>query len=183
MKDSSDYEFRNMSRAWYVSYEKIMNSENNINKPDRQWIRNNYEFNIVANYPLVDEERPFMYAISNAFDGDPSTGFVEDTDDNKINISVNFKDNAIKYSKIKIINGYAKNKTLYMNNNRVKSITDRINKKSILLKDETLEFQIFNWNTYNLFVTELYTGSKYTDTCIAELNFMSTKNLWLFDTK
>lgn len=177
---SEDYELRNKSAAWYISYEKLLETQNNTNLPDNNFIKNNYDFNIVASFALIDSQRPFMYTINNAFDGNTSTSFVEDTDDDKLFISFNLK-NAIQCSKMKIINGFGKNEQYYLYNNRVKSISNIKDGKNITLNDNTREFQIIDYYSFNLFVNELYKGSKYSDTCIAELDFMTTKNKWLFE--
>lgn len=138
--------------------------------------------NIDYSYPLIDKVCPFKYTIQNAFDGNPSTSYVEDTEDSTIKISLYSKNLNSNCIKMKIINGYAQNEMLYKNNNRIKVI-DSFNEKStaVTLKDKNLEPQIINWIDYGFYVQELYKGKKYNDTCVAELDFQSEDGNWIFE--
>ena len=76
---------------------------------------------------LLDKNNPYKYAIQNAFDGDPSTSYVEDTEDN--GIDMHFKNPYTdEYgppkgtTKVSIINGYAANEELYKANNRIRTV-------------------------------------------------------------
>jgi tetratricopeptide (TPR) repeat protein len=83
-------------------------------------------------------------------------------------------------NEIKIINGYAKNKTIYYANNRVKklkiSFDDGTSFKAEL-DDGIFEPQIIQLpetkkvNDIKLTILDVYKGSKYDDTCISELDF------------
>lgn len=138
--------------------------------------------NINYSYPLIDKVRPFKYTIQNAFDGNPATSYVEDTEDDTIKISLYSKNLNSNCIKMKIINGYAQNERLYKNNNRIKVI-DSLSEKSaaVILKDENLEPQIVNWIDYGFYVKELCKGTKYNDTCVAELDFQSENGNWIFE--
>lgn len=122
---------------------------------------------------LWDEKYPLHYALQNAFDGDPSTSYVENTEDDLMEITFQ---GCFDYKKIRIINGYAQNKNLYLSNNRVKKMNNYI------LSDNIMEEQLvtFNEEQTSVEVQDLYKGEKYNDTCIAELNVLSNKRGWLF---
>ena len=138
------------------------------------------DITIFCSFPLIEAKHPFKYTLQNAFDADPATSFVEDTEDNSIFIHL-FPDSFSACKKVKIINGYAQNQQLYQNNNRIKSMTDRKNIVTVTLEDNTLESQVFYyWEDYSVYSTDLYKGKKYSDTCIAELDFMSVSGEWIF---
>ena len=130
-----------------------------------------------------------MYTIQNAFDGNPATTYVEDTDDDLLFISV-YKEKMGKTKYLTVINGYSANEKLYFENNRVKEIGDYYvsstgSKRIYSNKTAVLE-DIFGTNQKvdfydSLFaVTETYKGTKYTDTCISELDFFIYKQGLLF---
>ena len=131
---------------------------------------------------LIDGTRPFMYTIQNAFDGDPDTSYVEDSDDNGISITI-YRRNAkktffklpswkTKTVRVGIINGYVKNEKLYKANNRIKTLA--INGKLFDVPDTfSREFRFFDVpaeNGISISSAALYTGGGYTDTCIAEIS-------------
>ena len=151
--------------------------------------RNKPDIYIECSKPLIDEKDTFKYTIQNAFDGDPATSYVENTEDDLIEINISA---GVKIQKAMIINGYAKNRELYNANNRCKVISpvkwDK-NKgswysspdisNSFQLSDNTFTEQMINLSTSYFYVTDIYQGSKFNDTCIAELNFKHS-NGWLF---
>lgn len=133
---------------------------------------------------LFDKTNPLKYALFNAFDGDLSTSYVEDSEDNLIDI--NFSWRLMRYfpggfSEVKIINGYAKNENLYKKNNRIKTIRaggDGFDGPTIELDethsflDDTLDWQKCNFAfEENFLVRDIYKGTHYNDTCMAELDF------------
>jgi hypothetical protein len=131
---------------------------------------------ISASSYLVDPNIPFRYGLQNAFDGDPATSYVENTEDDFIEIEFSGIYRYGYINKIAIINGYALNATLYNNNNRIKKI--KFNEQ--LLKDYDLSHRILDapqaqW----VIVEDIYKGGIYNDTCIAELN-AKTEHGWLF---
>jgi hypothetical protein len=77
---------------------------------------------ITASDCLVDPNVPLRYSLQNAFDGDPSTSYEENTDDDLIRLDLMYA-NYEKTKQITIINGYAQNMDLYTRNNRVKEIS------------------------------------------------------------
>ena len=101
-------------------------------------LRNRYENNadiyIECSKPLIDEKDTFKYTIQNAFDKNPATSYVEDTDDDLFSIRCIFAKElffqnyswvigkSLSINNISVINGYAANENLYFSNNRVKEL-------------------------------------------------------------
>jgi hypothetical protein len=141
---------------------------------------------ITASHCLLDARCPLKYSIQNAFDGDSATSYVENTDDDLMEINC---DGCGKPTRIAVINGYASNDKLYQENNRIRIIKSRTrNKDGILWGDpvdvtiqlkEMMMHQVFKYGANYLFATAIDNGTKYNDTCMAELNFY-VNNSWLF---
>ena len=101
-------------------------------------LRNRYENNadiyIECSKPLIDEKDTFKYTVQNAFDKNPATSYVEDTDDDLFSIRCIFAKElffqnhswvigkSLSINNISVINGYAANENLYFSNNRVKEL-------------------------------------------------------------
>ena len=117
---------------------------------------------------LIDEKRPFLYTIQNAFDKNPETAYVEKSEDDDMSISI-VSDKKIK--RVDIINGFVKTPNLYASNNRIRKID--INHKLFELKDmHSKDFVFFDIplsSDIYIQTVELYKGPKYSDTCIAEI--------------
>jgi len=164
-------------------------------------LRNEYsndpDIHIECSKPLIDEKDTFKYTIQNAFDKNPATSYVEDTDDDLMYISFGLsyknskgKPEMVNNKKIAIINGYAKNYDLYKNSNRVKEINGDIysngellfkHKETLFLDDFKFDYQVFDWEPRESFsVQNIYKGSKFNDTCIAEVDFYNKKSGWFF---
>lgn len=143
---------------------------------------------IYADDFLYDKNDPLRYGLFNAFDGDPSTSFVEDSEDNLLYIEIS--DSYDKgfpngFSEFKIINGYAQNEDLYKKNNRPKLIKtgyrpQRYEEDDLCIEtddicrisDGTLGWQKYKFHIDQYFlVKDIYKGTRYSDTCIAELDF------------
>ena len=152
---------------------------------------------VKVDFPLIDSNNPFKYSIQNAFDGDPSTSYVEDTEDDLFKIEFlhyNYHSNFVDdwFTKFKVINGYASTSDLYSNNNRIKEfIVENENENGdfeILsrfnCKDNTMDYQFFdlepNLFYFGLTVNKIYKGIKYDDTALAEIDFYGKKNGWFF---
>lgn len=155
---------------------------------------------VKVDYPLIDKNNPFKYSVQNAFDGDPTTSYVEDTENDLFSIEFlhyNYKSNFVNdwFTKFKVINGYASTSNLYSNNNRIKEfIVENENENGdfeILsrfdCKDNTMGYQLFdlkpNLFYFGLKVNEIYKGIKYMDTALAEIDFYGKKNGWFFEGK
>lgn len=142
---------------------------------------------------MVDSKCPLKYSIQNAFDGNPATSYVENTEDDLMKIVIKGlnirKDPQVRFA---IINGYASNKNLYEFNNRIKLCgLKNAEKKPFIINidDNNMEYQIKTINRnndayYGMFefiITSVFPGMKYNDSCIGELNFFDSKNnLWIF---
>ena len=117
---------------------------------------------------LIDAKRPFMYTIQNAFDKNPETAYVEDSENDEITISI-VSDTKIK--RVGIINGFVKTPNLYASNNRIRKID--INNKIFELNDvHSKDFVFFGIplsSDIYIKTVELYKGNRYSDTCIAEI--------------
>ncbi len=90
-----------------------------------------------------------------------------------------------------VINGFASNENLYYSNNRMadfqynsSSKTDYIN--NLKLRNHTMGYQKFEScfpnapTSISSGITKIYKGTKYNDTCIAELNFICSDGNYLF---
>lgn len=126
---------------------------------------------IQASACLFDSNCPFKYSIQNAFDGNPATSYVENTEDDLMKIDV-WLGKAV--DKMAIINGYAASEDLYKANNRIKQVSNYFN-----LNDDCLSYQYILCRGTNVSFTANYKGLKFNDTCIAEINYL-LKNKWLF---
>ena len=134
-------------------------------------LRNWDYINIYAPDFLWDLNDPLKYGLQNAFDGNPATSYVENTEDDLFEIKIY---DAKYHPLFAIINGYAQNEKLYMDNNRVKLFNYNYN-----LSDGTLNYQfIKGQGNTKLVVKDFYKGLKYSDTCIAELNMKAVKDFY-----
>lgn len=153
---------------------------------------------VEVDFPLIDSNNPFKYSIQNAFDGDPSTSYVEDTENDLFSfkfLHYNYKSNFVNdwFTRFKVINGYASTSALYSNNNRIKEfIVESENENGdfeILCRfncnDNTMDYQFFdlepNLFYFGLTVNKIYKGLKYNDTALAEIDFYGKKNGWFFE--
>lgn len=154
---------------------------------------NRADIYIDCSKPLIDKKDTFKYTIQNAFDKNPSTSYVEDTDDDLMYISFGSQK---QLEKIALINGYAVNEKLYKMNNRIKDIAcESIGDKNyeivinnrFNLKDSIYTYQILELKTMSgyscipsVIIESYYQGSNYSDTCIAEVDYLFQKDGWLF---
>ena len=185
-------ENKGFSNADYYEWKDLQNPQKYNLIKDNVYLFDGYNnrIEIESTRPLIDKKRPLMYTIQNAFDGNPATAYVEDTDDDLFSISMNdvrTKDPKLEeVVKIKIINGYSSSENLYFHNNRVKTISHyNWNTKAndfLAVKDQAFIFQEIDYisGAGNFEVRELYKGSKYSDTCLAELDFFIDKQGLLF---
>lgn len=149
------------SSTWFSKY--------NINEDiTNAWSKEG--INIQASKCLFDPKCPLKYSIQNAFDGNPATSYVENTEDDLFLIEIGFSG---KFEKLAIINGYALNTSLYKANNRVKCLSGDIE-----FSDDNMNYQIIKCLGNYLPFDGIYNGEKYNDTCIAELNLYVNKS-WL----
>ena len=150
---------------------------------------------ITADSPLIDKKNPFKYSIQNAFDGNSATSYVEDTENDLFELEVNFdvysRENNLAgqfIDAVAIVNGYASNKSLYVENNRIKKV--QYTKFStpplhFVCDDFQLDSQYIPIPDpvslqFRFLVKEIYSGTKYSDTALAELDLRTTAGHWLF---
>ncbi len=181
MEDPPRYETKNRHEAFVYFFgdgEKTAVPDN-FEDPD---------IHITASNPLIDRDDRFKYTIQNAFDQNPATSYVEDTEDDLMEVSISFSDeyyNALLDKNIsivsrRIINGYAQDGNLYQLNNRIKK------EKSYELVDNFLDYQIMPRKYtelgvgYRIIVKDIYKGSKYNDTCLAEYDWKMNIGDWIF---
>ena len=185
-------ENKGFSNADYYEWKDLQNPQKYNLIKDNVYLFDGYNnrIEIESTRPLIDKKRPLMYTIQNAFDGNPATAYVEDTDDDLFSISMNdvrTKDpQKEEVTKIKIINGYSSGENFYVFNNRIKSISHYNWKTKVndilAVKDTPFIFQEIDYisGAGNFEVKELYKGSKYSDTCLSEVDFYYKKFGWLF---
>ena len=136
---------------------------------------------VEIDFPLIDSTNPFKYSAQNAYDGDPATSYVEDSENDLFEIRFNFNPYRSLYSEKKVsglnlINGYSSSEILYKTNNRIKKIEyGSINTPmTSTCSDNYLKNQsiIFDHSIFRLTlrIINVYPGEKYSDTCLAEIN-------------
>jgi hypothetical protein len=152
---------------------------------------------IQSQYCLVDPKTPLRYSLAAAFDNNPATSYVENSKDDLLSISFGFwnsdKDKLPLVTKFSIINGYAESENLYYRNNRPKEVEisksePRSHKANYLLKDSVLHPQVIiilqendiRWWGVDFDIKNVYRGSAYNDTCIAEINLEFDSRVWIF---
>ena len=101
----------------------------------------------------------------------------------------NISDYYSEVNQVAIINGYAKDDTLWKNNNRVKKIKLTIDgsKEYVLELEDTKDLQLFDINYKNDDITkkinmkfeilEVYPGEKYDDTCLTSIYLSGGSNV------
>ncbi len=133
---------------------------------------------------LVEKERPFRYSIDKIVDGNPETCYVENTKNDLFLFKIYF-DKKRTISAFSIINGYGGNDSLYIQNNRIRNIRISMeNKTREFSLEEKPDSQVVNIDADNMKnlifeVIDVYKGTKWNDTCLAEINFYSDNN-WIF---
>ena len=127
---------------------------------------------------LIDGiECPLKYSVQNAFDGNPATSYVENTENDSVEVAV--YEIGKEITMIAIINGYAANMQLYKKNNRICDIISVFEDDWTYLNDDCLIYQCIQWGKNSVISTDIYKGERYNDTCMAEVNFFCN-NSWLF---
>ena len=180
-----------INTAEYYLFDDVMNNAVEIDGKIK-YIKNYKKIpfvEITASQPLVDSKRPFMYTVQNAFDGNPATAYVENTEDDLFFIKI-FKSSKKKVVNILIINGYSSSEKLYYNNNRIKIVEDYYlteygtkilhSENKVHVEDSYLEKQFLSWNSTSFAVSQIYKGDTFNDTCISELDFKLETNEFLF---
>ena len=196
-------ENKGFSNADYYEWKDLQNPQKYNLIKDNVYLFDGYNnrIEIESTRPLIDKKRPLMYTIQNAFDGNPATAYVEDTDDDSFSIDVTFN-KAVTINKFLIINGYAQSNDLYFSNNRIKKIyfisydiNYKREKETVrnefwktykdLIFPESMEpfvlnIPILEFNSFTLKTSDVFKGKRFNDTCIAEFDFNEIEIGWLF---
>ncbi len=144
------------------------------------------QIDIEASNPLIDSQRPFRYLILNAFDQNPATSYVEDTEDDLMDFVGLYSDSLQVYLHnkkteligLRLVNGFAKNQRLYFENNIITKIGSNILKK-------TIDYQFIKYPAPQMSIgigfgaTEISKGTKFNDTCLAEIDWQLTDGSYL----
>jgi hypothetical protein len=157
------------------------------------------DITITASDCLFDTRCPLKYSIQNAFDGDPATSYVENTDDDLMEIGFTILSPEMKnINLLTLNNGYSKSSELYFANNRIKefeiasyklvSQTELgINKPvEFICADKIMKNQSFGFGIKNrvgplkIRALSTFKGIKFNDTCMAELNLQTKDKKWIF---
>lgn len=148
---------------------------------------------IDASNSLIDPDMPLRYTLQNAFDGNPATAFIANTDDGLMEIEfLTWLDAPI--TGIAIINGYARNFDLYYDHRRIKTIglknfrwnesrtfTLLTLESEITLLDSLLTYQIFDVDDFvALSVLDYYAGNRYNNISLAGFNIKTESHGWFF---
>lgn len=186
---------------FYIEYAKTKNQKAGRSKCEFRCVKNKEDFvkafsdkarrvRIDASDFLFDSKCPLKYSIQNAFDGNPATSYVENTEDDLFDLEIS-RIKKYNVTGFLVINGYAKSQDLYRANNRLgdfqyNSEGDGSLVNNILLKDNCMTYQRFdNCFTNEPFsivsgINKIYFGDKYNDTCLAEFNLLCKKEVLLF---
>ncbi len=177
------YQRKNIENKCELNYTKIKNQKCASNFCKFLRVKNREDFSkafsdsdrrirIHASDCLFDSNCPFKYSIQNAFDGNPATSYVENTEDDLMKIVLGVGGGNV--TEIALINGYAANEKLYYENNRIKKLGN-----ARIFNDNSLNYQIIPCLGNSLSFTDIYKGDKYNDTCIAEVNLKVNKK-WFY---
>lgn len=134
-------------------------------------------------------EKGFDYKPENIHDFDLQTAWVEGEKDNRegVEISFDFELKApLQVTEVVIYNGYCKDLKTWKNNSRVKKMELLVDDTSVAIlnlqdtyKGQGFDIGSFGGKTsrptvFRFRVLEVYTGDKYSDTAISEINFDGT---------
>ncbi|MFH0853671.1 MAG: hypothetical protein V1853_04685 [bacterium] len=123
----------------------------------------------------------YDYSPSQVIDQDFSTSWVEGVEGDGINewIKMQFT-GAGQINTLGIVPGFAKNTTLYQENNRLKTVELEFSDGSTITSELTdeygmhfIEFPTKNTSYIKMTVKEIYSGTKYADSPVAELDIWS----------
>lgn len=134
---------------------------------------------LIPSSVLSDDNEEFSYAAQNALDQDDSTAWCAAEDDEWTTWSVHFNE-LILPGTVGLMAGFGGDESIYFENNRAKTITLRYDAREVgvLELEDTYTMQFFELpeepvSQIDFMITEVYPGSKYSDTCLAEVDFWS----------
>ncbi len=123
----------------------------------------------------------FAYDANNVFDVDYSTSWCSSSKDEEPTLTIIFSQ-PTELGHLGIMPGFARDKTIFNQNNRIKTIEFYLNDEEVAFGqwdfDDEYEMQFYTMpheeiSQLTLKIKEVYPGSKYDDTCIAEIDFWS----------
>jgi hypothetical protein len=128
----------------------------------------------------------FAYHASNVLDLDYSTAWCSDPNDDDSWLRVKFPEQIdfAKVGTVGIVPGFARDEDIYSQNNRVKTLEMSYGGMGGIVREYEFEdrygMQFFEfpqeeggWSSVAFRVKDIYSGSKYDDTCISEIDFWS----------
>lgn len=137
---------------------------------------------VFASSTLIDTTGiGFDYSPKQVLDQDFSTSWTEDVEDEGVGewIRLDFPSQA-KINTLGIVPGYARDEEIYAENNRLKSFELEFSDGTKITKTlpdtygmHFVEFSTVKTTSLKLTIKSVYKGSKYNDTCIAELDIWS----------
>lgn len=129
------------------------------------------------------QNKNIIHSPVNVADSDPGTAWVEAAEGDGINEWIAFRGNKMfDLNTIQISNGYAKNESTYLKNNRVtklRIIASNGDEKQVVLEDGKLGLQSVDVGFKNIYGLRLIVegvakGSKFDDLCISTIRFDNT---------
>jgi hypothetical protein len=141
-------------------------------------------FGIQVSDMLIDPDSPLRYGIQNAFDDNPATAFVANSESGLFEIIVHNAYLPSSITKLAIINGFTRNPVSYRNNNRIKSVSiyglSDMQSNVFELNDNIFSWQIIESFNYGFAATSVYKGERYNKTGISGFNIYLEDSGWLF---
>lgn len=139
-----------------------------------------WQFEASSIFTEVVQGQKVVYTPERAFDFNRETAWVEGVAGDGIGECITVQsEHEQPLAGIEILNGFAKSRQTYFNNNRVKKIliefSDGPSITAELEDDSNMELQVIEFgreirtSSLKLTVLEIYPGEKYEDTCISEI--------------
>jgi len=123
----------------------------------------------------------FAYDAENVFDMDFSTAWCPKASDVPAELTIDLPDN-VTLGNVGIVGGFGRDESIYMQNNRLKTVEVWYDDQPEALEEfnfeDEYEMQFFEMpnepgKKVTFKIMDVYPGSKYDDTCIAEVDFFN----------
>lgn len=156
-------------------------NENQVEITTAEFTTTRANTNTIAVTELQDDTGyNFAYSANNVLDLDYSTAWCSATNDNRPLITLDFGE-ATSLEKIGIVPGFARDEKIFNKNNRLRTVTllgqGSEELQQITFSDsygmQFFDVEIPSVKQLGLRVDEVFEGSKYNDTCIAEIDLWS----------
>jgi hypothetical protein len=133
----------------------------------------------ISSSTLRDNIRYDRYSVDKAFDGDPLTSWVEGMSDSGVDETVTVVfERPVDVDSIEIMPGYF-DERYWMRNNRVRTLSLTVNTQTTTYHlDDRMEAQMIDFGQtvslkqLILRILDVYPGTSWDDTCIAEIRFL-----------